>query len=60
MRGVAQSGEGCAVGARRDFRHDQARRQGRLFFVQSGSSVRGCPTLQLHPEPSRSGSYRIR
>ena len=27
--GVAQSGEGCAVGARRGLHHDQARRQGR-------------------------------
>ena len=32
MRGVAQSGEGCAVGARHGFRHDQAQQQGRYIL----------------------------
>jgi hypothetical protein len=34
--GVAQSGEGCAVGARRGLHHDQARRQGRYVYRQPG------------------------
>ena len=49
--GVAQSGEGCAVGARRGSHHDQARRQGRYVSNNQETSVRGCPPSRSHPEP---------
>ena len=49
--GVAQSREGCAVGARHGLHHDQARRQGRYVSNNQETSVRGCPTPRSHPEP---------
>ena len=49
--GVAQSGEGCAVGARRGSHHDQARRQGRYVSNNQETSVRGCLPSRFHPEP---------
>ena len=49
--GVAQSGEGCAVGARRGLHHDQARRHGRYVSNNQETSVRGCPTPRSHPGP---------
>ena len=49
MRGVAQSGEGCAVGARRGLHRDQAHRHGRYISKQPGTSVRGRPARPPHP-----------
>ena len=49
--GVAQSREGCAVGARHGLHHGQARRQGRYVSNNQETSVRGCPTPRSHPEP---------
>ena len=55
--GVAQSGEGCAVGARRGSRHDQARRHGRYVCRQSGTPMREPPTstspIQDQPRQAR-------
>ena len=55
--GVAQSGEGCAVGARRDFRRDQAHRQGRLLSNSQDLGER-LPNPSVPSGTTRPGSCR--
>lgn len=52
MRGVAQSGEGCAVGARHGSRHDQARRQGRSSADNQDFGDQAAHPGQPHPGPT--------
>jgi hypothetical protein len=53
MRGVAQSGEGCAVGARHGFHHGQAHRQGRLSADNQDFGDRTAHQNQPHPRPTQ-------